>query len=144
MRYDDEGKKRCVMIKKIDHLVITANDVESCLAFYAKLGFVSRQAGARYELFAGDFKINVHLSDRELSPHARNVQPGSADVCFEITGDMAAWKNHLEEQGLSIELGVVERNGVNGNMDSIYLRDPDGNLVEFCSYREQSPEEALM
>lgn len=123
------------MIQKVDHMVITTRDIESCIAFYEKLGFTSQNAGERYELFAGDFKINVHIQGRELSPHAQNVQTGSADLCFEITEDIEAFKTCLENKELTIELGVVSRTGVRGDMRSVYLRDPDGSLVEFCSYR---------
>ncbi len=122
------------MICKLDHLVITTAKPEECLAFYKKLGFTSKDAGGRYELYAGDFKINVHIKGRELSPHAGQVQPGSADLCFEIDSDLSAYKMALEEKGLAIELGIVERTGVRGKMKSIYLRDPDANLVEFCRY----------
>lgn len=122
------------MLKKLDHLVITTADVSACLGFYSKLGFTARDAGGRYELYAGDFKLNVHLLGRELLPHAHHVQPGSADLCLEIDGDIAHCKAELERSGLTIEQGVVPRNGVRGPMQSIYLRDPDGNLVELCSY----------
>lgn len=122
------------MIKKIDHMVITTECLGECLEFYRLLGFSVRDAGGRFELFSGDFKINVHIRHRELSPHAAHVQAGSADLCFEISGDVDVWKRELLSKGLAIELGVVERTGVNGPMRSIYLRDPDGNLIEFCSY----------
>lgn len=122
------------MIQKIDHLVITTAVPEVCMNFYQKLGFKARDSGGRYELFAGNFKINVHIKGRELSPHAEYVQTGSTDLCFEISGSLEAFRSELEEQGLTIELGIVDRTGANGAMRSIYLRDPDGNLVEFCSY----------
>lgn len=122
------------MIKKIDHLVITTLQPSACLEFYEKLGFTSRDAGGRYELFSGDFKINVHVRGSELLPHAENVQPGSADLCFETEESLAEVKAELEDKGLEIELGIVGRTGVRGSMNSVYLRDPDGNLVEICCY----------
>lgn len=122
------------MIKKVDHIVITTSNIEKCLSFYNKLGFSAKNAGGRYELFAGDFKINVHILGKELSPHAQNIKSGSADLCFEIDGNIEKYKKELESNGLQIELGVVERNGIKGAMNSIYLRDPDGNLLEFSSY----------
>lgn len=123
------------MIKKIDHMVITTAHPQACVDFYQKLGFDVRDGGGRYELFSGDFKINVHIKNHELFPHAEFVQTGSADLCFEITGSLSAFKAELESKGLLIELGIVERTGVNGPMHSIYLRDVDGNLLEFCSYQ---------
>lgn len=122
------------MIRKIDHIVITTAQLESCLAFYEKLGFDVRSGNGRYELFAGDFKINVHIKGSELSPHAKNVQTGSADLCFEVEGSLEEFRQGLVSKCLSLEVDIVGRAGVNGTMRSIYLRDPDGNLVEFCSY----------
>ncbi|MGL4791907.1 MAG: VOC family protein [Anaerotignaceae bacterium] len=122
------------MIKKIDHIVITTNQPQKCIDFYKKLGFEAKDGYGRYELFAGDFKINVHFLGKELNPHAQNVQCGSMDVCLEITDNIADVKNALENLGLQIEGKIVQRNGVNGSMKSIYLRDPDGNLVELSSY----------
>ena len=122
------------MIVKIDHIVITTKSITETIEFYEKLGFEAKDCGTRYELYAGDFKINVHLLDAELSPHALNVQTGSADICFELSGNLESYKNQLEENGLEIELGIVKRHGVKGEMSSIYLRDIEGNLIEFCSY----------
>ncbi len=123
------------MIKKIDHIVITTRDPSKCLTFYEKLGFESIQSGDRYELYAGDFKINVHILGKELLPHAQNVQIGSADLCFEIDDSLEQFKDNLISKGIDIELGIVSRSGVKGMMNSIYLRDPDMNLIEFCSYK---------
>ena len=122
------------MIKKLDHFVITTADVSACVAFYEKLGFLARDAGGRWELFSGDFKINVHIKGHELEPRARNVQTGSADVCFELEGSLDECRGLLEARGVAIELGIVTRHGVRGEMRSLYLRDPDGNLVELCQY----------
>lgn len=122
-------------LKKLDHFVITTSNSEKCFDFYQKLGFTLKDSG-RYELFAGDFKINVHIKGSELSPHAGYVQTGSADFCLEVFGDLKEIKSLLEAKGLEIELGIVERTGVRGKMQSIYLRDPDENLVELCSYAD--------
>ncbi len=123
------------MIKKIDHVVITTGDIEKCINFYKILGFEIRTANGRYEIFADGFKINVHILGKELSPHALNINVGSADLCFEIEGCIEKYKSKLLSEGVSIELGVVKKSGHRGQMNSIYLRDPDGNLIEFCSYK---------
>lgn len=123
------------MIKKIDHFVITTEKPKECIEFYKKLGFTSQDAGGRYELFAGDFKINVHIQGQELLPHAQNIQVGSADFCFEVTDSIEELYKQLKLKNIDIELGIVERHGVQGKMKSIYLRDPDMNLIEFCSYQ---------
>lgn len=121
-------------IKKVDHLVITVSKIKVCLDFYQKLGFTPKEGDGRYELFAGDFKINVHILGHELSPHAQNVQTGSADLCFEIDGSIEQYKKDIEANGIEILLGIVTRAGARGTMQSIYLRDPDQNLLEFSSY----------
>ena len=122
------------MIKKIDHIVITAENISLTIAFYEKLGFKAKTNGEKYELNAGDFKINVHILGKELSPHAQNVKTGSGDFCFEINDNIENFKKELEQNGLQIELGIVARQGVYGAMKSVYLRDPDRNLIEFCCY----------
>lgn len=122
------------MICKVDHMVITTDSVAACIAFYKALGFRAQDAGERWELFCGDFKINVHRKGHELEPKARHVQQGSADFCLETDGPMAACRDALVQKGLEIELGIVTRHGARGEMHSVYLRDPDGNLIELCSY----------
>ncbi|MEG1678165.1 MAG: VOC family protein [Clostridia bacterium] len=122
------------MIRKVDHMVITTANLPACIAFYEALGFLAQDAGGRWELFAGDFKINVHVKGRELEPKALHVQTGSADFCFEIDGSLALCRDTLLERGITLALDTVPRHGVKGEMRSLYLRDPDGNLVELCSY----------
>lgn len=122
------------MIQKIDHVVITTTSPKDCLDFYQKLGFKIHAAGERYELFAGDFKINVHIIGQELSPHAKNVQTGSTDLCFEINGKLEEFLEEITKKNIVVEIGIAQRIGTKGVMHSIYLRDPDGNLIEFCSY----------
>ncbi len=122
------------MIKRIDHIVITTTHLEQCLNFYKKIGFTYKGNRARHELYAGDFKINVHVKEYERSPHATNVQPGSADLCFEVTCEMEEFVAYLNNQGVDVELGPIKREGSKGQMESIYIRDPEGNLLEFCKY----------
>ncbi len=122
------------MIKKLDHFVITTNEPDSTINFYEKLGFRAERKKERYMLFAGDFKINVHVLGKELKPHAKNVALGSADFCLEIDGDIDEFAEKLKRQGLVLKTQVVDRNGAFGTMKSIYLYDPNGNLVEVCSY----------
>lgn len=122
------------MIKKIDHFVITTEHLEECMSFYQALGFKRGKSTERYEIFRGEFKINVHVLGHELSPYAKNVTPGSADFCFEIDSDIEATKQDLINKGIDIELGPVSRSGVRGSMKSLYMRDPDGNLIELCKY----------
>ncbi len=122
------------MIKKIDHFVITTKDISAMLKFYEALGFKAQDKVGRHELHAGDFKINVHTLGKELTPHAKNVRTGCGDYCFEIDGDLQLYRDNIKQKGLSIEVDIVTKHGVKGEMKSIYLRDPDGNLIEISSY----------
>ena len=125
------------MVTALDHLVITTADMPACIAFYQALGFTARDAGNRWELFAGDFKINLHYLGRELEPKAAHVGTGSADLCF-VTGEpLAACKARLVALGYPLVLDIGVKSGARGPMESFYLRDPDENLVELCSYAGQ-------
>ena len=125
------------LIRRIDHLVITTPDIDTCIAFYEKLGFTHAIHGGRHTLIAGDFKINVHQMGREPFPHAGYVQVGSGDFCFETLEPVEQVRRQLEERGITVELGIVERVGAKGPMRSLYLRDPDGNLIELSSYARE-------
>jgi catechol 2,3-dioxygenase-like lactoylglutathione lyase family enzyme len=123
-------------IKRIDHLVITTALPEKCIAFYSALGFEPKIAAGKIELFSNDFKINVHIKGKELNPHARHAAPGSADLCFEICGNLDDVAAEIRNKGIEIKLEKSTRTGAFGNMASIYLRDPDGNLIELSQYPE--------
>ena len=71
----------------------------------------------------------------EFQPHALQPVPGSADLCFLIDGPLGEVERALAEAGVPVELGPVEREGAVGEMDSLYVRDPDGNLVELSRPR---------
>jgi catechol 2,3-dioxygenase-like lactoylglutathione lyase family enzyme len=118
-------------IASLDHLVLTVADVAVTAAFYERLG-LEREVfeGGRIALHFGHQKLNLHQAGAEIEPHALEPTPGSADLCFLIDGPLSAVEEHLRAQGLDIELGPVERSGAETKLRSLYLRDPDGNLVE--------------
>ncbi|MFI3174288.1 MAG: VOC family protein [Bacillota bacterium] len=122
------------MIQKIDHMVITTKNPAAIISFYETIGFLSREQNNRIELFVGDFKINVHTLGQELLPCAKNVQIGCNDFCFEVEERIEQVYDSLLENGVPLESEIVTRHGVRGQMKSIYLRDPDGNLIELSSY----------
>jgi len=122
------------MIRKIDHLVLTTANLARCRAFYEAFGFSFVEKDSRYELRGPDFKINVHLAGQELTPHAARPFPGSVDICFETAVPLSEIRKIADARGFEYVLREARKAGFRGPMDSVYLRDPDGNLVEFCSY----------
>jgi len=122
------------MYSQIDHLVITTAHLEACLAFYRALGFTVKNAGNRHELLGNGFKINVHSVGKELDPHAANPAPGSTDFCVITRRNLDEVLQVAMENDLEIVYGKSLRTGFHGKMESIYLRDPDGNLVEISVY----------
>jgi len=126
-----------VVIDRLDHLVLTVADVEATCAFYEKtLGMtpVTFAAGRRALTF-GRQKINLHQAGRELEPRARVPTPGSGDVCFITSTPLAEVQAHLEAHGIELlEGGQTPRTGATGSINSLYFRDPDGNLVEVSRY----------
>ena len=124
-------------IDRFDHMVITTQDLEQCLHFYVDLlGMELDDSNGRYAVKFGNQKINIHRKKAEFLPAARNVTYGSQDICLIADGDLAEVKAELEAKGCPIELGILPRTGACGPIDSLYLRDPDGNLVELSTYRE--------
>ena len=122
-------------IKKVDHVVITTEHLEESIKFYKMLGFEAVNAMGHWEMKLGDFKVNLHVKGVALEPEVKHVQPGSLELCFELDGDLHKLKSYLEGQGLEVaEPRIMARTGAKGPAMSFYLRDPDGNLVELCSY----------
>ena len=118
-------------ITSLDHLVLTVADTGATVAFYERLGMRAETFGqGRLALHFGDQKINLHQAGAEFEPRALHPLPGSADLCFLVEGSLGDVALALGESGVAIELGPVEREGAAGVLESLYVRDPDGNLVE--------------
>jgi catechol 2,3-dioxygenase-like lactoylglutathione lyase family enzyme len=117
----------------LDHLVLTVADPDATIAFYERLG-MRREVfeDGRLALRFGRQKINLHRVGAEIAPHARQALPGSGDLCFLVDGELVDVERELGAAGIAIELGPVERTGARGPIRSLYLRDPDGNLVELA------------
>lgn len=123
-------------ITHLDHLVLTVKDIDVSVAFYQKLGMKKQLfLGGRVALQFGQQKINLHQLGKEFEPKAKQVQAGSADLCFIVSEPLEQVLDYLKEQNLSIEEGIVERTGAVGKIRSVYLRDPDGNLIELSNYQ---------
>ena len=123
---------------KLDHCVIHVSDWEISNTFYRDvLGaeLVPRKSGWSYRF--GDEQLNVHGPGVSPAPVAKlPVQPGNSDLCFEWPGPIDEAREHLERNGVEVEMGPVERSGARGTGTSVYFRDPDGSLLEFISYYE--------
>lgn len=124
-------------VRSLDHLVLTVKDLQATIDFYVSvLGmkherFVS-MGSERHALVFGRQKINLHLSGKEFEPKAETVTPGSSDLCFLIEEDVGEVCKRLCESNIEVLEGgcVVDRTGARARLKSVYIRDPDGNLIE--------------
>ena len=125
-------------IDRIDHLVLTVEDVERTVAFYVDvLGMTEVTFGSgRKALTFGSSKINLHQRGREFEPKAANPTPGSADLCLIADDPLDVVAADLAASGVVIEEGPIERTGAQGPITSIYVRDPDRNLIELSNYSQ--------
>ena len=125
-------------IDRIDHIVITAFDVDRTIDFYARVMGMQpiTFAGGRRALVFGRQKINLHQAGREFEPKALKPGPGSMDLCFITETPLADVIATLKHNGIVIAEGPCEKTGALGPMMSVYFRDPDGNLIEVSSYGE--------
>ena len=125
-----------MQVQHLDHLVLTVADVDATIAFYESvMGMHAITfAGTRKALRFGNSKINLHPAAAPLSPHARQPQPGSADLCFIVVTPIDEVIARLNRCGVAIEAGPGPRSGALGTITSVYFRDPDGNLIEVSRY----------
>lgn len=127
------------VLRSLDHLVLTVQDIENSVAFYRDiLGmkpevFSTADGSRRTALKFGQQKINLHPADGPFDPKAANPAPGTADLCFLTDVPLADWTTHLQGAGIEIEDGPVPRTGATGPIMSLYLRDPDSNLIEIAT-----------
>lgn len=129
-----------IRIDHLDHLVLTVASIEATCDFYARALGMSIETfgpvtpnGGRTALRFGEQKINLHQAGREFEPKALRPTPGSADLCFIAATPLEAVVVHLQRLGIAIEEGPVPRTGATGPIRSVYLRDPDANLIEISN-----------
>ena len=122
------------MIGSIDHVVLTTRDEVKCIGFYTGvLGMtLERYGNDRIALRFGNQKINVHPPGVAAGLKADLPTPGSLDLCFLASVSLTAVMERLRECGVPIIAGPVTRAGGIGNIRSVYVRDPDANLVEIA------------
>lgn len=123
-------------IKSIDHIVLTVKDIAKTVEFYTAVLGMEKEVfkGNRVALKFGHQKINLHELGNEFEPKAMNVKEGSADLCFITETSIVEFKTHIGNLGVKIIEGPVKRTGAVGEINSIYLRDLDGNLIEISNY----------
>lgn len=127
------------MIERLDHLVLTVADIARTVDFYQRvLGMRHETFGqGRSALLFGHQKFNLHQAGREFEPKALRPTPGAIDLCLITRWSIADVLEHLAEQGVSVEKGPVARTGAIGPIESVYFRDPDGNLIEVSRYPDK-------
>lgn len=123
-------------IERLDHFVLTVADIQRTVEFYTRiLGMQAKTFGeGRVALHYGQQKINLHLKGHEIEPKAQQAVCGSADLCFITSTPINDVLRELQEKQVDIIDGVVPRTGALGPIQSIYFRDPDGNLIEVSAY----------
>ncbi|MGB3246836.1 MAG: VOC family protein [Sulfitobacter sp.] len=123
-------------LHRLDHFVLTVADMAATISFYTWIlgmrsdDFTTPDGSVRHALFYGNCKINLHRQGSEFDPKAAHPTPGSADLCFLTETPLATWVTHLSRHKVEIEEGPVPRTGATGPLTSIYVRDPDRNLIE--------------
>lgn len=123
------------MIKKIEHVVITNNNIENYINFYKKFGFSSKEMSEKYKLKARNVKINLNIKGHKFLPCVKNLQASRDNLCFKINTNIDEPKKYLEQNEIQVKRGIVECTGVFGNMKSIYLKKTNGNLIELSNHR---------
>jgi len=124
------------MIDRLDHLVLTTAHEAQCVHFYSTVLGMALQTfgeGRKAFVFNGQ-KINLHIQGREFEPKALHPLPGALDLCFIASIPLAQVQQRLAEHGIAIECGPVQRTGARGPIRSVYVRDPDHNLIEISEY----------
>ena len=128
-------------LEKIDHVVITVKNLNKTIDFYTNiLGMKLEKFSSsldnnqiRYALSFGSQKINIHEEKKPIKPNALNPSSGSMDICFISKNKINDWVYYLVKKGINIEIGPEKKTGALGPILSIYIRDPDFNLIEISN-----------
>lgn len=125
-----------IHIERLDHLVLTVQDIVATCDFYSQvLGMQVITFGEqRKALRFGQQKINLHQVGHEFEPKSDHPTKGSADLCFVTSTALKDVIEHLNRYEVPIIEGPIQRTGALGTIESVYFRDPDGNLIEMSVY----------
>jgi catechol 2,3-dioxygenase-like lactoylglutathione lyase family enzyme len=126
-------------VRGFDHVAVPMQNTDAMLAFYRRLGFEIRESGAACTVYVGSQMINFHRpgrwQDATFTLRAPAAKPPCGDFCFVWDGTAAALKSWLDGAGTTVVEGPVPRQGGRkADASSVYIRDPDGNLLEFMIY----------
>jgi len=126
-------------VRGFDHVALPMQNTDAMVAFYRRLGFRLTETAAAVSVYIGDQMINFHRParwrDASFTLRAPAAQPPCGDLCFVWDGTLAALAAMLDRAGAKIEVGPADRPGGRGKTgSSVYVRDPDGNLLEFIIY----------
>ena len=128
------------MIKSIDHIVLTAQNIEQTITFYCDVLGMQLESftppdgsPARKALKFGNQKINLHDAKAPYVLRAKNSISGAIDICFLSNPTIQEWIKRFELHNIPIENGPVQKTGATGPLISIYVRDPDGSLIEISN-----------
>ncbi|KAL1860514.1 hypothetical protein Daus18300_009146 [Diaporthe australafricana] len=138
--------KPLAVVKSLDHLVLTCASIPKTIQWYSRHLAMrpetftpsSDPSVQRHALKFGTQKINLHQKGKGFEPKAKTALPGTADLCFLIEEDSSLEElvKEFQKEGVEVLEGqqVVHRTGANGAIRSVYVRDPDGNLIELSKY----------
>ena len=129
------------MIDHVDHIVLTTRDRDACIRFYTevlgmRLEKFRTPSEERLALKFGAQKINLHVWGAEFAPRAHVAVPGSLDLCFIAAVPLDEVMAKLKSKKIPIIEGPVKKTGATGPIRSVYVRDPDLNLVEISVYEQ--------
>lgn len=132
-----------ISIDRVDHLVLTVADVDRAAEFYERILGMKTVSfpGDRRAVSFGQQTIKLHAASELVEPTATHPVPGSANLCFITHSAISEVQEHLRANDVRIEEGPVARTGAFGPITSLYLRDPDGNLIEVARYDEEAVEQ---
>lgn len=125
-----------IITNRIDHIVFTVSNIEKTCWFYQEVLGVDVRTfkGDRHALHFGNQKINLHQVGNEYTPKAKYPTAGAMDVCLIVDTPISDVMEDLRNKNIAIEEGPIERTGACGKIISIYIRDPDNNLIELSNY----------
>ena len=125
-----------IKVRAIDHVVLTVADIDKTIDFYTRVLGMKEETfgGGRKALSFGNQKFNLHQKGREFEPKASHPTPGSIDICLICETPIAQVIDHLKRWNVEVIEGPVPKTGAIGKINSVYVRDPDQNLVELSNY----------